>query len=290
MKAEEITLLIESSDEEDRFDPGEMVTFLERAKDEWGNFYAPEWNFSNMGDLRPDRAYQVKVSDDVDFVWSTGDVFLASEESDRVISEPNYFRATELTNSNMSLLIIQAPRSAHRCELGVISSSNICIGSVVIEGDGPWGTALWGDDETTSNLDGAKEGEQFEFRIWDGSKEYSVTPEFQEGNNSYEKDGLGVVTFETQLVPLEFNITSVYPNPFNSTAMVTYSLDEHASIAVKLFDLTGSEIATLFEGQRAPGNHTIQITGQDYASGLYLCRLIKNGNGQRVTRKMVLIK
>ncbi|MBT7619166.1 MAG: T9SS type A sorting domain-containing protein, partial [Calditrichaeota bacterium] len=230
------------------------------------------------------------VSDDVDFVWSTGDLFIASGENELIIPEPIFFKTPELTNSNMSLLITKAPTSSDRYELGVISSSNVCIGSIVIDGDGPWGIALWGDDETTTSLDGAKEGEQFEFRIWDGNTEYSMSPEFQGGSNSFEKDGLGVVTFDNQLVPNEFSITSVYPNPFNSTAMVTYSLDEHASIAVKLFDLTGCEIATLYEGQRAPGNHTLQITGQNYASGLYLCRLIKNSNGQKATRKVVLIK
>ncbi|MBT3232959.1 MAG: T9SS type A sorting domain-containing protein, partial [Calditrichaeota bacterium] len=281
---------VEVPDEMNGFQPAEIVTFLEIAKDAWGNFYLPEWNFCNLGDLRPDRAYQVKVSDDVDFVWSTGDLFIASGENELIIPEPIFFKTPELTNSNMSLLITKAPTSSDRYELGVISSSNVCIGSIVIDGDGPWGIALWGDDETTTSLDGAKEGEQFEFRIWDGNTEYSMSPEFQGGSNSFEKDGLGVVTFDNQLVPNEFSITSVYPNPFNSTAMVTYSLDEHASIAVKLFDLTGCEIATLYEGQRAPGNHTLQITGQNYASGLYLCRLIKNSNGQKATRKVVLIK
>ncbi|NQU66217.1 MAG: hypothetical protein HQ517_18305 [SAR324 cluster bacterium] len=72
--------------------------------------------------------------------------------------------------------------------------------------------------------------------------------------------------------------------------MVTYSLGEYAFIAVKLFDLKGSEVATLFEGQKAPGRYDLQITGQNNALGLYLCRLIKNKSAQKVTIKVVLIK
>ena len=41
------------------------------AKDEFGNFYAPEYNFNNMEELRQGRGYCVKVSEAVEFVWNT---------------------------------------------------------------------------------------------------------------------------------------------------------------------------------------------------------------------------
>ncbi len=264
---------------------------LNIAKNDMGGFYLPAWDFSNMGDLTPTKGYQVKVDDDGEFVWNIGEVLMSAQRSDNVSTAPVYYQIPENTGSNMSLLVLNSAFNDINAELGVFSVDNECIGCVCLHGNGPWGTAVWGDDWSTPNrIEGALEGERLSFRIWDGQTEKEITPVFAEGESIYKKDGVAVISINEQPLPNEFRISSIYPNPFNSKTRITYSLDEQAFVSVKLFDVNGCEIATLYEGQKAPGKYTLMLNGQDYASGLYLCQLIKNNGEQKAIRKLVLLR
>ncbi|MFH0764850.1 MAG: hypothetical protein V2A61_00360, partial [Calditrichota bacterium] len=61
--------LEEQTDEETAFINIEQSLII--AKDEFGNFYRPEFNFCNMEELRRGRGYQVKVREAVGFIWNT---------------------------------------------------------------------------------------------------------------------------------------------------------------------------------------------------------------------------
>ncbi len=79
-----------------------------------------------------------------------------------------------------------------------------------------------------------------------------------------------------------------YPNPFNSSTTISYSLPASGTIDLKLFDLSGREIRSLEQGYRATGSYRIQVDGSALASGTYFLRLMSNN--QIVTRKIVLLR
>jgi hypothetical protein len=64
-----------------------------------------------------------------------------------------------------------------------------------------------------------------------------------------------------------------YPNPFNPSTTITYSLPVGGSVHLSLFTSDGRELATLVSELQAAGNHAVRLDGRSLATGVYLCRL-----------------
>ena len=84
-----------------------------------------------------------------------------------------------------------------------------------------------------------------------------------------------------------------YPNPFNSETQITFSLPRDAAVALELYNLTGQKVATLLEGTRSAGNHSLHWNGRDdtgkpLASGVYIYRLLAGET--TITRKLLLLR
>lgn len=86
----------------------------------------------------------------------------------------------------------------------------------------------------------------------------------------------------------EFALEQNYPNPFNPTTKINYSIKEKGNVELKIFDLLGSEIATLVNEEKAPGNYEVFFDASNLSSGVYLYT-IKSGSFVQ-TRKMLLMK
>ncbi|NQU04856.1 MAG: T9SS type A sorting domain-containing protein, partial [Calditrichaeota bacterium] len=89
-------------------------------------------------------------------------------------------------------------------------------------------------------------------------------------------------------LPTEFELYHAYPNPFNSTTTIRYGLGKPAPTRLALYDLSGREVRTLFEGYRQAGFHSVNMNASDLSSGLYFVRL--EGSGFTATRKVILIR
>ena len=68
-----------------------------------------------------------------------------------------------------------------------------------------------------------------------------------------------------------------YPNPFNSSTALKYSLSEACDASLRIYNLAGQEIATLFEGYQHAGDHEFRWNPDELASGVYLYRLQAGG-------------
>lgn len=98
---------------------------------------------------------------------------------------------------------------------------------------------------------------------------------------------MGVVSDEDK-IPSEFAITSVYPNPFNSTSVVSFSVPNPDNVSLALYDIKGREIDVLHTGFYAPGYYNIEIDADNLASGVYMVRLsCSNGDNKR---KLILVR
>lgn len=81
---------------------------------------------------------------------------------------------------------------------------------------------------------------------------------------------------------------SNYPNPFNPTTKISFSLNESGRISLKVFDVLGKEVANLADGYFESGKHTATFDGSNLASGIYFYRLTTPT--ATITKKMVLTK
>jgi hypothetical protein len=85
-----------------------------------------------------------------------------------------------------------------------------------------------------------------------------------------------------------------YPNPSNPSTRIEFSIPSAASVQVRLYDVHGRLVATLFNEHATAGSHTVEWNGRGdngrtVPSGIYFYRL--NVPGQPVlTKKLVLLK
>jgi hypothetical protein len=89
-------------------------------------------------------------------------------------------------------------------------------------------------------------------------------------------------------IPSEFKLLQSYPNPFNPSTRIRFSIPTTSFVTLKIFDLHGSEIATLVEEQMLAGNYTREWSAVNITSGVYFYRL-QSGTFTE-TKKFVLLK
>ena len=90
-------------------------------------------------------------------------------------------------------------------------------------------------------------------------------------------------------LPKEFKLYAAYPNPFNPVTTIRFDVGStsHES-TLRIYDLSGRNIATLINGQLQPGSYEVQWNARGFASGIYFSELISGT--KRHTQKMVLLK
>jgi hypothetical protein len=88
--------------------------------------------------------------------------------------------------------------------------------------------------------------------------------------------------------PREFFLGQNFPNPFNPSTTIAYALPSRQEVQLKVFNILGQEVATLFDGIQEAGDHSVQFDAGHLPSGVYLYK-ITAGSFTDV-RKMAVIK
>ncbi|NQT35289.1 T9SS type A sorting domain-containing protein, partial [bacterium] len=157
----------------------------------------------------------------------------------------------------------------------------------IVDSDGRCGMALWGDDPTTDEIDGFCEGEKPEIRIHAG-KDFTEEHLSDGSFPVWTADGFGVVNVSVGSIPVEFGLKSAYPNPFNSTIVISFAVNSSERTTLRVFDITGREVTSLFDAVATAGNHRLTWDGSSAPSGIYLLKL-ESGN-EISTTKVVLMR
>ena len=81
---------------------------------------------------------------------------------------------------------------------------------------------------------------------------------------------------------------SAYPNPFNSSTTINYSLPRSGWISISISNILGQSVATLYSGNQNAGAHSLAWDATPFSSGLYFARLNQDGNIK--VAKLLLLK
>lgn len=116
-----------------------------------------------------------------------------------------------------------------------------------------------------------------------GSSYYRLKQVDFDGTSEYSS-----ITEVTFGAVADYSLAQNYPNPFNPSTKINYAIKEKGNVELKVFDLLGSEIATLVNEEQNPGNYEVFFDASKLSSGVYLY-IIKAGSFMQ-TRKMLLMK
>jgi hypothetical protein len=118
-----------------------------------------------------------------------------------------------------------------------------------------------------------------------GKYEYRLKQIDRDGRFDYSN----TVEASVGLSPASVELSSNYPNPFNPTTSISFTLGASGKASLKVFDILGKEVATVAEGIYNAGEvNTFNFDASGLTSGVYYYRLTSDATVE--TRKMLLMK
>ena len=90
------------------------------------------------------------------------------------------------------------------------------------------------------------------------------------------------------VTPTTYSLRQNYPNPFNPNTTINFSIPEQSKVVIKVYNILGSEVATLVNEVKNAGSYNIDFRASNLASGMYIYT-IKAGKFTE-SKKMMLLK
>ena len=109
-----------------------------------------------------------------------------------------------------------------------------------------------------------------------------------------DRSGNSIVTTQSmnsdvyQSGPYKFELSSIYPNPFNPATEINFSVPSDSYVRLSVYNVLGQEVDVIHEGFQTSGRHSYTWNASDMSSGVYYVRLL-SGNKAK-TMKAVLMK
>jgi lysophospholipase L1-like esterase len=88
--------------------------------------------------------------------------------------------------------------------------------------------------------------------------------------------------------PKDYILVQNFPNPFNPSTTIVFSLGTSSHMSLYVYDIFGREVTAIFEGFKSAGSYTVKFDGSNLSSGIYFLRLKTATNLH--TLKIVLTK
>ena len=96
------------------------------------------------------------------------------------------------------------------------------------------------------------------------------------------------VVSEGNDLPAEYKLFNNYPNPFNPSTTISYTIPKGEKVVIKVYDILGREISKLVNEQKTAGKYFVKFEGSTLSSGIYFYTI--NAGSYHQTKKMLLIK
>ena len=107
-------------------------------------------------------------------------------------------------------------------------------------------------------------------------------------NNDCTCNESASMEINTQTIPDNYSISTIYPNPFNPATTISFSIPEFGFTTITAYNINGRQLEALTNEVLSVGNYSINWNASDYPSGVYLIRMVSGEFTQ--TQKVVLVK
>jgi hypothetical protein len=104
----------------------------------------------------------------------------------------------------------------------------------------------------------------------------------------YKNPYITSIELFSDIVPTSHVLSQNYPNPFNPSTTIKYQIPELSFATLKVYDVLGNEISTLFNAEKPAGSYEVELNASNLPSGIYFYRLQAGDFVE--TKKMVLMK
>jgi hypothetical protein len=93
---------------------------------------------------------------------------------------------------------------------------------------------------------------------------------------------------ESNIVPEMYRLDQNWPNPFNPSTKISYSVARRGYVTLRLFNPIGQLIKTLYAGIQSPGEHRVELIAEGLSSGPYF--YVLQSKSVNLSRKCLYLK
>lgn len=266
---------------------------------------------NNIQNFAPGKGYAVKVNTNTNLIYD----FSSRNQSITTIppiSQTNNLTRHYTTNwtgngwqhFNLYILNSEILRAnlTENDEIAVFDGDQ-CVVTALYQESNPYiilSSSL--DDNTTTQVDGFVSGHSFSLKIWSSSQNIELTQvAYQSLNNQLLFEPLGSTYLQidqlsetTDISPImNTEIKSIYPNPFNPSTTIAYSVCKNENITVRIYNVKGQMVKELINKTHTPGNYQLKWNGIDdknrsVSSGIYFVRF--DSQSKNIIKKIIMVK
>lgn len=138
--------------------------------------------------------------------------------------------------------------------------------------------------EGNGNSNSPKSYSYLDLNVEDGKYLYRLKQIDNDGAYKYSD----IIEVNISTTPADFELSQNFPNPFNPSTTIKFSIPSNQYVTLKVYDLLGKEVVTLFDENLNAGTYQKEFNANHLASGMYLYKL---QSGQFTsTKKLLLLK
>ena len=250
----------------DTFNPGD-----------WVELYNPNFNDIDLG------GWVFKDEEDEHIFTIPGNIIIDSLGFIVLVQDENNFTESfPLVNNYVGSFDFGLSGGGEN--IRIFNSQGVLIDEVLYDDSDPWPDMADGQGSTLELINPLLDNNNSD--NWSSFEGYG-TPGYE--NNNYSS----LTTSKFNQIPSKVSFDYVFPNPFNSTTAIEFSLPREMYIDFTIYDLTGRIVRNIVNSKMKPGKHRlfwdgINNLGLLSSTGVYLCRL--SSNSYQKTIKVALVK
>ncbi|MEJ5245326.1 MAG: T9SS type A sorting domain-containing protein [Bacteroidota bacterium] len=245
-----------------------------------GEVYYPPY-ITTLQNLEPGKGYMLRSTSTNGVLVYPANPAIKSI-SNNSIPEPVFFKRNKHITGKTSVIGIDIPGVVDGDEIGVFTEDGLLVGSSVWS-DVCRGVVVWGDDEFTSEKDGAFENERLQIKIWKNSTNSVYNTNIKTINNldksinettlSYKTDD--ILNVSGQLASAITEELLIYPQPSSGKITISVLGNLEKKCQVIVFDYKGTEI---FNKYVESSNNRVELEFVNISSGIYQIIVIDSRN------------
>ena len=91
----------------------------------------------------------------------------------------------------------------------------------------------------------------------------------------------------SEIIVNSFDLLGNYPNPFNPSTTIDFSLNSFSDFEINVYDATGRLVENLYSGFKSPGNHKVVWDASGFATGIYVVNMVSGASSESLVITLV---
>ena len=146
----------------------------------------------------------------------------------------------------------------------------------------------FGYDGTDETIGYCEEGDVVSFTVYNEATDEESKLYGDNLTWSYNEIVMAGILTDIDPIPNNYNLTSIYPNPFNPTTTINFAIPTDSEVFISVYNLQGREVVTLAHGSYDAGYHQVIWNADTHSSGVYFVKMVA---GEFIsTQKLMLVK